>query len=82
MTGQANVPELAQRYYPLKAIATYLGLSEKTLYAWAEEGKIPAHKMGRVWRFDKTEIDAFAHRGAHSATMAAAHCGVGRTGAL
>ena len=52
---------LSQRYYPLKDAAIYLGLGKKTLYAQASKGLIPAHKIGRVWRFDRDELDAFVH---------------------
>ena len=50
---------LEQRYFSLKDIARYTGLSEKTLYKWAEAGNVPAHKVGRVWRFDRDEMDRF-----------------------
>ena len=48
-----------QRYLSVSETATYLGLSPKTIYAWAEKGAIPAYKVGRVWRFDKTDVDDF-----------------------
>ena len=48
-----------QRYLSVSETATYLGLSPKTVYAWAEKGAIPAYKVGRVWRFDKTDLDDF-----------------------
>ncbi|GEM_PF-259973 len=52
-------PSIERRYVSLKEISVYLGLSPKTLYIWAEEGRIPGYKFGRVWRFDKEEIDNF-----------------------
>lgn len=48
-----------QRYLSVGETAKYLGLSAKTIYSWAEKGAIPAYKVGRVWRFDKTELDDF-----------------------
>src|SRR5579862_1931314 len=51
--------EAEQRYLSLKQAAAYLGLSPKTLYAWAEDREIPGHKVGRVWRFDRQELDQF-----------------------
>lgn len=50
---------IVQRYLSLNDTAKYLGLSPKTLYAWAEGGKMPAYKVGRVWRFDREEVDGF-----------------------
>ena len=48
-----------QRYLSVAQTASYLGLSPKTVYSWAEKGAMPAYKVGRVWRFDKTELDHF-----------------------
>ncbi len=40
-----------------KEMATYLRLHEITVCKYAAEGVIPAIRIGRVWRFDKDEID-------------------------
>ena len=40
-------------------VAKYLGVSERTLYQWAQMGKVPAFKVGSVWRFRRHEIDAW-----------------------
>ena len=40
-----------------KEIAKYLKLHEITICKYAAEGKIPAIRIGRVWRFDKEAID-------------------------
>lgn len=56
---QGIKPIVEQRYLSLKELSVYLSLSPKTLYTWAEEGRIPSYKFGRVWRFDKEEIDHF-----------------------
>ncbi len=40
-----------------KELAKYLRLHEITICKHATEGKIPAVRVGRVWRFDKEAID-------------------------
>ena len=40
-----------------REIAKYLKLHEITIGKYAAEGKIPAIRIGRVWRFDKEIID-------------------------
>ena len=40
-----------------KEIAAYLKLHEITICKYAAGGVIPAIRIGRVWRFDKAEID-------------------------
>lgn len=63
MKIQARNKELIQqRYISLKDASVYLGLSPKTLYDWTTNGQIPAYKLGRVWRFDRQELDGFVHR--------------------
>lgn len=51
-----------RRYFSVREAAAYLGLSPKTVYAWAEQHVMPAYKLGRVWRFDKAELDDFVRR--------------------
>ena len=48
----------------LPQVARYLGMSERTIYGWAQTGKIPAFKLGAAWRFRRSEIDAWleSHR--------------------
>ena len=40
-----------------KEVAAYLKLHEITICKYAADGLIPAKRIGRVWRFDKEEID-------------------------
>jgi len=40
-----------------KELAAYLRLHEITICKYAGEGLIPAIRIGRVWRFDREEID-------------------------
>ena len=46
-----------------KEIAKYLKLHEITICKYAAEGKIPAIRIGRVWRFDKEVIDKWITAG-------------------
>ena len=46
-------------YLTAKQVAEYLQVKPLTIYQWAREGKIPAIKIGRVWRFKKETIDAY-----------------------
>jgi excisionase family DNA binding protein len=48
-----------------KEMAAYLKLHEITICKYAAEGVIPAIRIGRVWRFDKEEIDNWIG-GSHS----------------
>ena len=46
-----------------KELAKYLRLHEITICKYAAEGKIPAVRVGRVWRFEKEAIDKWIGEG-------------------
>ena len=46
----------------VKQVAQYLQLKESTIYSWAQDGKIPAIKIGRTWRFRRSDLDAWLER--------------------
>jgi len=52
------------RWLSLEDIATHLGVKKDTVYKWLAAKKIPAHKVGRLWKFDKAEIDHWVKSGA------------------
>lgn len=41
----------------LSEAAEYLKLGKSTIYKLARERSIPAHRAGRIWRFDAAELD-------------------------
>ena len=42
-----------------KELSKYLKLHTITICKYAAQGKIPAIRIGRVWRFDKEAIDGW-----------------------
>ena len=51
-----NMPE---RWLSVKEIAAHLGVSKESIYNWVNEEKIPAHKIGRFWKFKVSEVDTW-----------------------
>lgn len=43
----------------LDELAYYLKLPKSTIYKLVHQGRIPAHKIGRQWRFKRTIIDCW-----------------------
>lgn len=41
----------------IEEVSEYLKLPVDSLYKYARNGKIPAYKVGRYWRFDRDQID-------------------------
>lgn len=50
-------------WYSLEEISRHLGVSKETLYRWLERGTIPAHRMGRLWKFKPSEVDQWVISG-------------------
>jgi len=40
-------------------VASYLSISERTVYRLVGDGKIPAFKVGGAWRFSKSNINTW-----------------------
>jgi excisionase family DNA binding protein len=43
-------------------LAIYLKIAKSTLYKLAQEGKLPAQKVGRHWRFHRESVDHWLKR--------------------
>jgi excisionase family DNA binding protein len=54
---------MENRWLSLSEIAAYLGVSKDSVYRWVEICRMPAHKVGRQWKFKVTEIDAWVRSG-------------------
>ena len=46
----------------LEEVAEYLKLKPQTIYAWAQEKKIPAAKLGKEWRFKRSILDEWFNK--------------------
>jgi excisionase family DNA binding protein len=58
-------PSAAQdRWLSVEELAGYVGIKRDTVYKWIARRRMPAHKMGRLWKFRKEEIDEWVTSGA------------------
>lgn len=51
------------RWLSVGEIAGYLGVKRDTIYKWIERRSMPAHKMGRLWKFKASEVDEWVREG-------------------
>ena len=54
---------MSARWLSVQEIADHLGVSRDTVYRWIDDRKIPAHKIGRLWKFKMEEVDAWVRAG-------------------
>ena len=50
-------------YISLEEAAEYLGIKPVTLRAWIKKEQIPAHKIGKLWKFKCSELDEWVNSG-------------------
>lgn len=49
-------------------VAKHLGVAKDSIYRWIEHKGLPAHKIGRLWKFKLSEVDEWVRAGgAHDA---------------
>ncbi|PIF65838.1 AlpA family transcriptional regulator [Delftia sp. 60] len=44
-------------------VARHLGVVKDTIYRWRERKGLPAHKIGRLWKFQLSEVDKWVRAG-------------------
>ncbi|MBD3268484.1 helix-turn-helix domain-containing protein [bacterium] len=54
-TGGSNVKPVG--FWTVSDVAQYLGLTDSTIYTWAQQGDIPHIKLGRMVRFRRSDIE-------------------------
>lgn len=55
--------ELEDRWMSVDEICKYLGVSNDTVYRWIDRHVMPTHKMGRLWKFKRSEVDEWVKAG-------------------
>lgn len=58
--------KMEDRWLSINEICEYLGVSSDTVYRWIDKHAMPAHRVGRLWKFKKGDIDEWVRRGGTS----------------
>lgn len=59
MTEKQNI----ENWISMKSITEYLDVSRETVLQWINNRNMPAHKVGRQWKFKISEIDEWVRSG-------------------
>jgi excisionase family DNA binding protein len=57
---------LAVRLEPwasVEQLTEHLGVTRDTIYRWIDNKSLPAHRIGRLWKFKLSEVDAWVRSG-------------------
>ena len=52
-----------ERWFSLAEISKHLGVSKDTIRSWIKKATIPFHKVGRLYKFRVSEVDAWIESG-------------------
>jgi len=52
-----------EKWSSIEEISEHLQVHKDTIRLWIKKGDIPAHKLGRLWRFKISEIDEWVRSG-------------------
>ena len=59
---------MSEPWLSVDQIAAHLGVKPDTVYKWITRYDMPAHKVGRLWKFQTQEVDAWV-RSRESASL-------------
>lgn len=54
---------MEDRWLSVDEIGAYLGVKRDTVYKWINEKNMPAHRVGKLWKFKKDQVDAWVEKG-------------------
>lgn len=64
-----------ERWASVEDVARHLGVAKDSVYRWIETRSLPAHKIGRLWKFQLSKVDEWVRAGGADAHDGAAKGG-------
>ena len=59
---------MTESWSSVDAVAKHLGVAQDSIYRWIEARRLPAHKIGRLWKFKLSEVDEWVRAGGVAGT--------------
>jgi excisionase family DNA binding protein len=50
----------------VEQVAIHLGVAKDTVYRWIDSKSLPAHRVGRLWKFQLSEVNEWVIAGGAS----------------
>ncbi|MCZ7617128.1 MAG: helix-turn-helix domain-containing protein [Myxococcota bacterium] len=54
---------MSEPWVSVDEVSSHLGVAKDTIYRWIESRELPAHRVGRLWKFKLSEVDAWVEQG-------------------
>ena len=59
----ASRPGHVEPWSSVEDVSAHLGVVRDTIYRWIGSRSLPAHRIGRIWKFKLSEVDAWVRSG-------------------
>jgi excisionase family DNA binding protein len=64
MTDGSDIPSMRiEPWASVEELTVHLGVARDTIYRWIEAKHMPAHRIGRLWKFKLSEVDSWVRAG-------------------
>lgn len=54
---------MSEPWVKVEEVASHLGVAKDTVYRWVQSRGLPAHRVGRLWKFKVSDVDAWVRDG-------------------
>ncbi len=54
---------MTEPWASVEQIAEHLGVRRDSIYRWIDAKGLPAHRIGRLWKFNVSEVDDWVRGG-------------------
>ncbi|KQZ28064.1 helix-turn-helix domain-containing protein [Duganella sp. Root1480D1] len=54
---------MSESWISVEQIAEHLGVTRDSIYRWIDRKGLPAHRVGRLWKFQRAEVDEWVRTG-------------------
>lgn len=54
---------MPEGWVSVDVVAGHLGVAKESVYRWIDLKELPAHRLGRLWKFKLSEIDEWVRAG-------------------
>lgn len=53
----------AEPWVSVDAVAAHIGVAKDSVYRWIDAKGLPAHRVGKLWKFKLSEVDDWVRAG-------------------
>jgi excisionase family DNA binding protein len=54
---------MTEPWTSVEDVARHLGVAKDSIYRWIDRRSLPAHRIGRLWKFKISEVDDWVRAG-------------------